>query len=228
MPRHEHLVLCGGIDKPRGGSAPVLGMNLHGPSPNVHLRITDISRPLLANVPDVLVDLLEVASYIYAADAAVSRGGKTDAQMGASWRRKFRCVIPVRRPDLWSSDAVLSALAETLSFVSEDAYELEFRALEHPPAIETYFEFPDVEETGFSPDEVILFSGGLDSFAGAVEQLAERGKKIALVSHRSSTKIVGTQKYLVGQLQSRFGVNRVLHVPVWATLDAQSRERADT
>src|SRR5438067_552734 len=201
MPKHEHLVLCGGIGQPPGDRASVVNLNLHGPSPNVHLRITDISRRLLRNVPDVFVDLLEVASYIYAADAAISRGGKTDARMGASWRRKFRFVIPVRQPDLWSSDLVLTALTDTLSFVSEDAYELEFRPLEHPPAMETYFEFPDAEETGFSPDEVILFSGGLDSFAGAVEQLADHGKKIALVSHRSASKIVGTQKYLVDQLK---------------------------
>ena len=173
----------------------------------------------MKNVPDVLFDLLEIASYVYSADAVVSRGGKTDAQMGASWRRKYRFVIPVRQPDLWSSDTVLAALTETLSFVSEDAYELEFRPLQHPPAIETYFEFPDAEETGFTPDEVILFSGGLDSLAGAVEQLAEHGKKIALVSHRSASKIVGTQKYLVHQLKSRFGANRLLHVPVWANLD---------
>lgn len=218
MPTHEHLVLCGGLDPPRRGSASCASLNLHGPSPNVRLRISDISKRLLRNVPDVLVDLLEVASYVYAADAAVSRGGKTDAQMGASWRRKFRFVIPVRQPDLWSSDAVLTALTETLSFVSDETYELEFRPLEHAPAMEIYFEFPDAEETGFTPDEVILFSGGLDSFAGAVEQLAEHGKKIALVSHRSSSKIVATQKHLVCQLQSRFGANRVLHVPVWATL----------
>jgi hypothetical protein len=30
------------------------------------------------------------------------------------WRRKFRFVIPVRRPDLWSSHPVLSALVETI------------------------------------------------------------------------------------------------------------------
>ena len=221
MPRHEHLVLCGGLVQPRGGRASVVNLNLYGAAPNVRLRITDISRRLVKNVPDVLFDLLEVASYVYSADAAVSRGGKTDAQMGASWRRKLRFVIPVRQPDLWSSDTVLTALTETLTFVSEDAYELEFRPLQDPPAIETYFEFPDAEETGFTPDEVILFSGGLDSFAGAVEQLAEHGKKIALVSHRSASKIVGTQKYLVDQLKSRFGPNRVLHVPVWANLDGK-------
>ena len=219
MPRNEHLVLCGGLVQPRGGRASIVNLNLYGAAPNVRLRITDISRRLVKNVPDVLFDLLEIASYVYSADAVVSRGGKTDAQMGASWRRKYRFVIPVRQPDLWSSDTVLAALTETLSFVSEDAYELEFRPLQHPPAIETYFEFPDAEETGFTPDEVILFSGGLDSLAGAVEQLAEHGKKIALVSHRSASKIVGTQKYLVHQLKSRFGANRLLHVPVWANLD---------
>jgi hypothetical protein len=151
MPRHEHLVLCGGLGAPRGDSGSRLKLYLHGLLPNVRLRISDISRRLLRNVPDVLVDLLEVASYIYAADAAIARGGNTDARMGASWRRKFRFVIPVRQPDLWSSGAVLMALAETLSFISEDAYELEFRPLEHPPAMEAYFEFPDAEETGFTP-----------------------------------------------------------------------------
>jgi hypothetical protein len=111
MPRHEHLVLCGGLVQPRAGHASVVNLNLYGTAPNVRLRMSDISRRLLRNVPDVLVDLLEVASYIYAADAAIARGGKTDAQMGASWRRKFRFVIPVRQPDLWSSSAVLTALA---------------------------------------------------------------------------------------------------------------------
>ena len=96
MPTHEHLVLCGGLDPLRGGSASRVNLNLHGPSPNVRLRISDISKRLLRNIPDVLVDLLEVASYIYAADAVVSRGGKTDAQMGhhgdESFDLSFRCA----------------------------------------------------------------------------------------------------------------------------------------
>jgi hypothetical protein len=212
MPRNEHLVLCGGLDVPRKGSASSLSLNLHVTSANVHLRISDISRRLLANIPDVLVDLLEVASYIYAADSAILRGGKTDARMGARWRRKFRFVLPVRLPNLWSSGLVLSALIETLSFLSEDDYELEFGPLENPPAVANYFEFPGAEETGFTPDEVVLFSGGLDSFAGTVEELMH-GKKVALVSHRSASKIAGAQKHLVNQLRSRFGADRVLPSP---------------
>jgi hypothetical protein len=57
--------------------------------------------------------------------------------MGASWRRKIRVAIPVRQPDLWSSDAVLAALIETLSFASDDIYEFDFRRLDHAPAMKT-------------------------------------------------------------------------------------------
>ena len=219
MQTNEHLVLCGGVEEPQVASGQSLRLALHGRSRNVRLQISDISRRLLANVPDVLADLLEVASYVYAADSAISRGGKTDTQMGRRWRRKFRFEIPVRLPSLWSSDPVLSVLVETLSFLSDDSYEFEFRAITDAPTMEEYFEFKDKEETAFTPDEVILFSGGLDSLSGTVEELVGYGKKVALVSHRSASKIVGAQKGLVDKLRSRLGANRVLHVPVWANLD---------
>ena len=219
MQANEHLVLCGGEEEPQVASGQSLRLDLHGRSPNVRLQISDISRRLLANVPDVLADLLEIASYVYAADSAISRGGKTDTQMGRRWRRKFRFEIPVRLPSLWSSDPVLSALVETLGFLSDDSYEFEFRAIIDAPAMAEYFEFKDKEETAFTPDEVVLFSGGLDSLSGTVEELVGYGKKVALVSHRSASKIAGAQKVLVDKLRSRFGANRVLHVPVWANLD---------
>ena len=201
MRAHEHLVLCCGAGGPRRGNPSGLNLNLHGASRNVHLKIEDISRPLVANIPHVSADLLEVATYIYAADSASSRGGKTDAHMGARWRRNFRFVIPVRQPDLWSSNPVTSALVETISFLSDDNYEFEFRLLEKPPPVEGYFEFSG-EEARFAPDEVILFSGGLDSLAGTVEVLVAHSKKVALVSHRSATKIASAQKHLVAQRAS--------------------------
>jgi hypothetical protein len=218
MRAHEHLVLCGGAGGPRRSNPSGLDLNLHGASRNVHLKIEDISRPLVANIPHVSADLLEVATYIYAADSAISRGGKTDAQMGARWRRNFRFVIPVRQPDLWSSNPVTSALVNTISFLSDDNYEFEFRLLEKPPPVEGYFEFSGEEAARFTPDEVILFSGGLDSFAGTVEVLGH-GKKVALVSHRSATKIASAQKHLVNQLRARVGADRVLHIPIWASLN---------
>ena len=214
----KHLVLCGDVADRHVAGARVR-LNLHGASPNVHLKIADISKRLLANIPAALVDLLEVACYIYAADGAISRGGRVDLQMGTRWRRKLQFVIPVRRPELWSSAPVSSTLVETLGFLSDDEYEFDFRPLGNPPLMDTYFEFPEVATTSFSPDEVMLFSGGLDSLAGAVELLAAGGTRLALVSHRSASKITSAQRLLVDQLRSRFGVNRVLHVPVWANVD---------
>jgi hypothetical protein len=168
MLSNEHLVLCSGATSPDRGDANRLDLNLHGTSANVRLEIEDISRRLLANLSDVHADLLEIASYIYAADSAISRGGKTDSRLGALWRRKFRFVIPVRQPQLWSSDPVIAALVETIGFLSDDDYEFEFCLLEAPPAVESYFPLSGTKDAKFTPDDVILFSGGLYSFAGAV------------------------------------------------------------
>jgi hypothetical protein len=218
MPTNEHLVLCSGANAMLRGEENLLTLNLHGASANVRLEIEDISRRLLANLSDVHADLLEIAGYVYAADSAVSRGGKTDSHLGAMWCRKFRFVIPVRQPGLWSSDTVTAALAETISFLSDDDYEFQFRQLGKPPSVETYFAFSGGVDAKFTPDDVILFSGGLDSFAGTVEELVAHGKKVALVSHRSASKITEAQNYLIRQLRLRFGPERVLHIPVRANL----------
>ena len=108
-------MLCGGASAKPRGDEKLLTLNLHGASANVRLEIEDISRRLLANLSDVHADLLEIASYIYAADSAISRGGKTDSHLGAMWRRKFRFVIPVRQPMLWSSDPVTTRLSSKRS-----------------------------------------------------------------------------------------------------------------
>jgi hypothetical protein len=218
MPAREQLVLCGGLAGVRHGGGVPLKLALHGQSANVRLQIEDISRRLLTQIPDAELDLLEVATYIYAADSAAGRGGPTDAGLGRNWRRRLRFVIPVRQPGLWSSAQVNSALVDTLSFLSDDEYAFEFHPLETPPALESYFEFSDDDTATFSPDAVILFSGGLDSLAGAVQTLVAGEERVALVSHRSASKIFGVQRHLIERLQRDFGRDRVRHVPVWANV----------
>jgi hypothetical protein len=218
MPRREHLVLYGGVASSDRTGHHLLQLSLHGPSANVRLRIQDISRRLLANIPDKLADLLEVATYIYAADSAIPRGGRSDAQLGARWRRRLRLVIPVRRPDLWASPPVSSALSETLSFLSEDDYAFEFAPLVEWPPVPSYLELSGDDLDAFAPGEVILFSGGLDSLAGAVEELATDGNRVALVSHRSASKIASAQKTLVADMRARLGPGKILHVPILANL----------
>jgi len=45
---------------------------------------------------------------------------------GQDWRRGFSFHIPVRVPELWSSPLVISALRNTLGFLSDDEYDFHF------------------------------------------------------------------------------------------------------
>jgi 7-cyano-7-deazaguanine synthase in queuosine biosynthesis len=208
----ERLVLCGGAK--HGGGPSVLRLALGGRSQNISLKLEDISKRLVRNIPDVLSDLIEIASYVFCADQATSRGGKVQQGMGADWRRNFRFVIPVRNPSLWNRHNVAESLCATLSFLSDDNYAFEFEKASNPVPFPNYLEFG--ADVAFKADEVVLFSGGLDSLSGAIEELSTNRKHVALVSHRSSSKIFDHQKHLVAELKQRFR-NQVIHVPVLAT-----------
>src|SRR6185295_8553592 len=100
MPMSERLVLCGGAR--RAGVDSALRLALDGSLQNITLKLEDISKRLVRNVPDLLVDLIEIATYVYCADQATSRGGDAQVGMGADWHRNFRFVIPVRNPNYWN------------------------------------------------------------------------------------------------------------------------------
>lgn len=212
---NDRLILCGGLSKPHGATqGKPIELDLWGNDRNVALKIKDISQRLAANIPDRLADLLEVATYIYAADQAITRGGDGARNLGANWRRRFEFHIPVREPDIWSSKPVLDALVETIGFLSEDEYDFKFHPLAVRPHTEQYFEFGPGAATGFSPESVILFSGGLDSFSGAVQEVVQEKRRVLLVSHRSSTKLSSNLEHLVADLQ-KLCTTPPLHIPVW-------------
>ena len=211
----ERVILCGSLAAAGGGSKKgTVRLHLWGKHANVNLKISDISERMVANIPPVLVDLLEVATYVYCADQATTRGAGNAQNYGAKWRRRFKFHIPVREPDVWSSSPVLTALQGTLGFLSDDEYEFTFKQLTDPPAVAQYLDFGSGGATGVRPDEVILFSGGIDSLGGAVREAAVRKKAVALVSHRSSPKIARRQKDLLADLGTHCST-RLFHVPVW-------------
>jgi hypothetical protein len=170
---------------------------------------------MVSNLPDLYADLLEIATYIYCADQTTTRGGSGAMNIGANWRRNMRFIIPVRKPEFWSKQEVIETLEDTSAFLSDDNYEFHFAKLANPPQIDNYFEFPQ-EESGFVADEIITFSGGLDSLAGAVQEIFINQNSVALVSHRSAPKIAPKQKELHSQICSQCEkVLKPLHIPVW-------------
>jgi Queuosine biosynthesis protein QueC len=208
---HERLVLCGSVKQTGGDS--ILRLALDGRAQNITLKLEDIGKRLVKNVPDLLIDLVEIATYVFCADQATSRGGNAQVGMGSAWRRDFRFVIPVRNPNHWNNRKVLEPLCETLGFLSEDDYAFEFEKATTPVALDKYLEMGADDTAAFKPDEIVLFSGGLDSLGGAVQELISGTKNIALVSHRSSSKIFDHQKDLVAELKQRFPKG-LMHVPV--------------
>ena len=206
----QHIIECG-VDAPSSEGA--IAMNVHGPSKNVNLRIDYISRTMLANLPDLLIDLLEIAAYVYCADQRLDRGTDKLSNFGENWRRSLTFSIPVRQLQVWQDSEVRDALIETLGFLSDDTYLFNFWQATAPvQAKELYFH--DLIDPEDEHDGVALFSGGVDSFAGVVTDLVANGRSLTLVGHFSSTKVRNVQDHLIAELKRRGHEKRLSFIPV--------------
>ena len=185
----DHLFLCGLSLAQRADYDGGTRLIVNGPEANILLKVEDIRRKYLADLPDALTDFLEIATYVFAADNTVSRGGPAFRNMGEDWRRSFLLVIAVREPAHWTAPDVLHALCGLLGFISDDSWQFKFVPRQDPPEGTSYFDLRDHnEEPGAS--NVVLFSGGLDSLAGAVQELRQGNQRIVLVSHKASSLAV--------------------------------------
>lgn len=197
-------------------AATQLSIRVNGQDPTFRIATERISARLLKPIDDLLLDLLDVAAAVFAADSTIARGGATRAEFGAAWRRRFDFTIPVRRPDVWSQDKVGTALTDAVSFLTEDDVSFSFVEAQGSAPEQQYFDFDPGADPANQIDEVILFSGGLDSLAGALERLSTGTGRVALVTHLSAQKLHPHQMRLARELVARFP-GRVLHVPVSAT-----------
>lgn len=213
----ERAILCGGV---AAGRLPVsdpcpLRLARHGTDANVTLGADAVRRELAQDVPPALRDLLDIAAYVYTADQAISRGSLAATDQGASWRRRQYFRVPVRVPDLWRDAETTRLLVELLSFLSDDTYEFDFRPWAGgEPGQTPLLDFKTTALTG-EVDEVVMFSGGLDSLGGAVEEVVNQGRRVLLLNHRSNPKPVPAQKRLVDSLTERAVGNRPQFMAVW-------------
>lgn len=212
--RPEHWFLCGGATH---ADAPADAMRLAaGEGQNLTVDVAGITSNLTGRLPPELRDLILIAAYVLAADQAVPRGTAEDTDMGERWRRDFRFVFGVDRPALWSRPDITSCLRDTLSFLSEDYYTLEFQQGSIRPNEQLSLSNPkgDPMISWDHIDDVLLFSGGLDSLGGAVSQFLHQKRNVILVSHRSAEKTWKTQRCLVSDLRE-LASDRVLpHVAI--------------
>lgn len=205
------MVECG-VAQPSDSNA--IALDVQGVNRNVNLRIDYISRKMLGNVPDLLIDLLEVAAYVYCADQRLVRGSDKLTKFGQDWRRSLHFFIPVRQLEVWQQPDVQELLRNTLGFLSDDSYEFDFRRAETPVQPKELY-FPNLIKAFAEHDEVALFSGGVDSFAGAVNDIVTLGKSLTLVGHHSSNNVRNVQEILIKGLKQRGFGRQVSYIPVW-------------
>ena len=171
------------------GRAKPLQVRVNGCNPTFVIRSDVIRVKAMAELDPNLLDLLDIAAVVFAADGTVSRGHLTRPGMGIGWRRGLDFIIPVRNPDLWSRPEVVDALTEAVAFMTEDSVTFRFTRQEHGETQEPFLKF-EPEGAVFEAEDVILFSGGLDSFAGALEILSTTTSRVILLTHRSSQKAI--------------------------------------
>lgn len=215
----EHQVRCNAPNDDRSGNEK-LQFFINGQPKSMDLKIGGLSELLVSRLPDLVMDLIEIAALVYAVDACVSRGGSADQNMAAKWHRVFHIEMPVRNISTWQQDDIRIALEETLMFLSGDRFYFTFTKNRNASSASKYFKFDGGGD--WTPDSIIMFSGGLDSLAGVLEEIAERKNKVALVSHHSSSKIAHVQNALHKEIGTRLGAGMAKHIPIRAQLGKAS------
>jgi 7-cyano-7-deazaguanine synthase in queuosine biosynthesis len=164
----------------------------------------DIAHNLLSNVftaglspSQVAIDLLHIAAIAYTADLRIWRGYNSDD----AWSREISIYAPVTDVGLWN--AASPKLTELLCFLTGDEWTVNFRA-KLPTLESTIGNIPHT-----MPDGVCLFSGGLDSYVGAIDLLAA-GKNLALVGHYGRTQREQVAAY--ESLNAKYGAQML---PLW-------------
>jgi len=185
---------------------------------NVTIKITDITDQMGENLPPAVKDLMILAALVYAADQSCKRTGKKSFDYGDEWRRTFRFEVAVREPDFWNQDEVISLLCETLYFLTDDHYEFAFTKWKDPPEFTGYLDFRRGSPVPNPAERVMLFSGGLDSLAGAVDEVLVHGRRVAMVSHKPVDHLAVKQRALVAEITKRANDPNLspLHYPVKA------------
>lgn len=133
------------------------------------------------------LDLLYISLAVFAADRLCLRDDGLDG-----WSREFSLHVPVLELDRWINTKTL--LEELLGFLSGDNWHFEFRkrnsSVNELTCLDKWNKLKTLPK---DYEQVCMFSGGLDSFIGAINLLETTNKKTLFVSHYGGGK--GTKEF---------------------------------
>lgn len=189
---------------PRG--AGDLAVNVNRTDATFRLGARPFRSEVIYRLAPRTLDLLLIASSVYATDGLVRRGGDVRSGLGAQWTRDLRFVVPVSDPDFWRSTH--DDLVALLDFLTGDRFTFEFVHREHRLPRQTSLDLGH----GVTASQVLLFSGGLDSLTGVIDALSSTAGNVLLVTHCSASKIMTLQRRLARRLAGLFP-GRITWVP---------------
>jgi 7-cyano-7-deazaguanine synthase in queuosine biosynthesis len=159
------------------------------PGSNLVTGERELARELSVDLTSLERDLLTLAAGVYALDIAAQRGPRESAY------RSLELEIPVVNEQVFA--ALRDELEYALYVLSPDNWRLHFRTAAGAP--EANLDWPAASGT------TLLFSGGLDSLAAAVELMAT-GTSVQLVSHYTANPVISqSQANLEDYLVDNFG-----------------------
>lgn len=210
MRRRPSLILCNGAtlkSAPAKHSRDAKVVTLAYSAVDQANPTVDIGLPNFVagvyHLPGRVLDLLEIAAYIFCTDRWLDRGAK-DAVEYNGWGRIIHYVIRVRDYDFWSSREVSDLLSRAIEWATGDQSHTFSWVPGHSTPAAGLFDSEQFQLDPAPGAKVALFSGGIDSLTGAFQHLNDTAGKLYLISHRSSTDVQSTQRLLLNALQCRY------------------------
>lgn len=157
-------------------------------------NIADIVKRFHLSPSEISKDLLNIAIAIYCADKMIKREEAYDG-----WTRYITIYIPVRNKSVWEHQKEL--LLEAVRFLSGDYWEFEFRDLEQMNETDEFQEELLKEE---QTKQIVLLSGGLDSFIGAIDILEATDNEVIFLSHYGAGIIKPIQDQVIDYLKNQY------------------------
>lgn len=182
-----------------------------------------LGRNRLPHPPPAVVDLFRMAAAVFSADVRIPR-----KQRGSDdWTRHFVLHLPVSNPDVWARAG--TAVEALLRFLTGDVWKIEFD--EAPFVVPPMPAWRNTQEP-IDATAVCLLSGGLDSFIGASDALANGARlyMVSVGSQGSAAHSTPAQESVAAALHARYGgdVSRQLPFRVSPPPKRGSAQEEDT
>jgi hypothetical protein len=153
---------------------------------------------------EIGLDLLVTAAHAYAADTRISRATESDDL----WTREIRVVVPVSDAARWNM--AVPIIERMLNFLTGDRWTIQFRS--RPSTFMQIVPQADLITPPFTT--LSLFSGGLDSLIGAINQL-EAGGVPLLVSHAGEPAVSKSQEDCFDLLKKHYAKSSFERLRAW-------------